>query len=346
MYDAGESITNSLYDAVLALPKPITLTINQDFVPIEKNDIESPFREIKIAPPSRAMDIPKIESQRTRPLRFKALAEAIEQSVYEYWNPNAFNLIFHSNGYDSRIMSYFIRKAYQERPGKILFVCFVPEYKNFVNIMKYEGWEPDQYAEYDSDWSDGIWDFDCIWQKVNGCSNIPWNKPMESLAYLRHKNLIPNDITTWGAVYCNETLGWKGTFNGFVDEYYYCRYSRMTQGYHVPCVQPLLNHRVLNVIFKAHPCKSHNQTRKALLQYIDPDLDAIKKEVFDINKHRRVPNPEFNELVRNYKQSYYFKVFNPSSVPSPMILDQNEWWGHLTMASFVEHLINHGVKVQ
>lgn len=251
-------------------------------MPKEKDDTGTPFKEIYNVPVEKTIPEFNFLHSRIKTLDLVKLAEAIERSIDEAWNPTQFNLVFHSNGYDSRVMSHFLRRAYLKNPGMILFVCFPPEGESFLNIMKFEGWEPDQYMTYDIQKQAGIWDFGTLWQKVNGCSNIPWNKTRAALDYLKVKGIIPEHVLKWGAAYGNETLGWKKDFQSFVRNYYYSRYSRLTLGFHVPNVQHMLNLRTLKVIFESAPCQSHDKTRFELLKYVNPQLAALKRDNFKL----------------------------------------------------------------
>jgi hypothetical protein len=338
--ESDKTGSDDLPSVAASLP---ALTVDRAFMPMEKNDTGTPFKEVYNVPVEDAVLQVDFPSDRKTPLDFGKLAEAIEMSIMEAWDPNQFNFVFHSNGFDSRVMSHFVRRAYLANPGKILFVCFPPEHERFLEIMKFEGWEPDQYMIYDIEKQEGIWDFDTLWKKINGCSNIPWNKTRAALGYLQEKKIVPESILKWGAVYGNETLGWKKDFKSFINNYYYSRYSRLTLGFHVPNVQHMLNLRTLKVIFESEPVQIHDKARFELLKFVNPKLAAIPRDNFSVIYS--VPKKEFKDLETKYRKSYYYRTFAPKSTPTPLIWNQGEWWRDVTLASFIEHLISLGVKI-
>lgn len=73
------------------------------------------------------------------------MAEAVVGAIGARWVPGKLQLIFHSGGYDSRIMSAAIRLLYLKRGaewlGEIRFVCIGNECDASANILRAEGWD-------------------------------------------------------------------------------------------------------------------------------------------------------------------------------------------------------------
>ena len=81
-----------------------------------------------------------------------------------HWDASRPTLFAHSSGYDSRILSSCLALLRDEgfHLGTIHFRCREPEGASFLQIMKRQGWSPDQYSVFAFDGEDpldvGAWD--------------------------------------------------------------------------------------------------------------------------------------------------------------------------------------------
>lgn len=77
---------------------------------------------------------------------------ALKDYIVSRWDSNAKHLMFHSSGYDSRIISGILAELREERGkdwiGDIHFRCHQPEGDMFIQIMKKQGWADSQYSNY------------------------------------------------------------------------------------------------------------------------------------------------------------------------------------------------------
>lgn len=80
------------------------------------------------------------------------LKAALKEYIVSQWNPNEKHLMFHSSGFDSRIVSGILAELRVEKGkdwiGDIHFRCHQPEGAMFERIMKAEGWDTTQYSNF------------------------------------------------------------------------------------------------------------------------------------------------------------------------------------------------------
>ena len=73
------------------------------------------------------------------------MALEIQGAVHRHWRPGMFHLVFHSGGWDSRILSASVRRLHAGLGdgwlGGVLFVCVGNEAPTFEAVMRLEGWE-------------------------------------------------------------------------------------------------------------------------------------------------------------------------------------------------------------
>jgi hypothetical protein len=137
-----------------------TLTFDERFLDpkFKKPDyLTTPFKEVKnIAMSGKVPDKYKgiLDEQKIYAGTFDEFVNELKQSIKKYlvrvWNSKKQKLFLHSAGYDSRIISGCIMELKEERGddwlGPIHFRCHQPEGEMFVEIMKRQGWSPEQYS--------------------------------------------------------------------------------------------------------------------------------------------------------------------------------------------------------
>lgn len=130
--------------------------LNKDFMPHEK---QTPFFNIVISDLSDVIpekhkdllfDVPEYELNLDIDWFVLQLKAALKQAIIEMWDSNMPHLVFHSGGYDSRILSAALKELHKEKGdkwlGKVHFRCHQPEIELFNQIMKIEGWDESQYS--------------------------------------------------------------------------------------------------------------------------------------------------------------------------------------------------------
>lgn len=159
IYTNGDELS---YDYIALARKTKRLTFNTIFL---NNDYklqhwsETPFNEIKIAP--LYLKVPEVyhhilndepETVLEMDDFAQSLISVLESYFVEKWNSDP-KIIFHSGGFDSRIISIvlmnLLKKYGKEWLGKIHFRCHQPECELFTEIMQREGWDPEYYSCYE-----------------------------------------------------------------------------------------------------------------------------------------------------------------------------------------------------
>lgn len=199
-----------LTDAAISLGR---VTIDKDFSDTTKSDDKTFFKEIKVAPPilngmvkeyvNRSKDFCTYMS----PEKF---IDLLTKVVVEGWESTKFHIIFHSSGYDSRLLSYILKKLLQKNGekwlGDILFICWEPEGTCFKRIMKWGGWSKKQYYIYQegmtTDYRAELIEFDNVHRWVNA-SVGPIQPVGPSIVAAKRDGLIPDDrkihvMAAWG----------------------------------------------------------------------------------------------------------------------------------------------------
>jgi hypothetical protein len=122
---------------------------------------ETIFKEIKMLRPEQKISLkhrkllePMPEFDGTLKEFGKQLTQRIKNFFYKVWNPNIPHMVFHSSGYDSRIISGVLTEIREEQGsewlGDIHFRCHQPEGPGFIKIMEREGWKPEQYSVFNA----------------------------------------------------------------------------------------------------------------------------------------------------------------------------------------------------
>ena len=76
--------------------------------------------------------------------------ERLVSHLRQHWDASRPTLVLHSNGYDSRILSSCLA-AMRDTGfdlGALHFRCHAPEGASFIQIMRRQGWDPDQYSVF------------------------------------------------------------------------------------------------------------------------------------------------------------------------------------------------------
>jgi hypothetical protein len=91
-------------------------------------------------------------------------AARLMEHLKSHWDATRPTLFVHSSGYDSRILSSCLAALRDEGfdLGRLHFRCRPPEEKSFVEVMRRQGWAPEQYSVFEMPEVDpldvGAWD--------------------------------------------------------------------------------------------------------------------------------------------------------------------------------------------
>lgn len=316
----------------------------------------TPFEEIRMMPHGvvygdRPPFVPDKSVTRTD------YVEAFERAVSRAWDTDKFNLIFHSSGFDSRLIGYFARREYKRRGGRVLMVCIGDECKSFIDMMEYEGWYEDQYAVISHD-DIYRFDFDNVWRHVNGggwrfCASMYHS----AFDYLMDNGCLPSspdDISVWTGLGNNESVSWSGDLYGNRERMYYGWQMRMWGNIGgVDTVQPCMDEGVGRALF-SFPDRNDNRGkfRRKMVETADAKLAAFPRL---LTTKPAVGLADLKRMVDDFKSSYYYNEIDrcryPNFIDGMMIYNGRYRGYHMfcqkwTVASLVENLIRKGVNVK
>lgn len=154
LYTDGKEFNSDFVE--LCKGKKLTFDIrflDPDFIP---EWWETPFKQIRQAEikykfPAKYQNLltlnGSIDSLRDYGIYIKRV---LKKYFTRHWNPKERHLIFHSSGYDSRIISLTLAELRDEgfNLGELHFRCHQPEGEVFKQIMQREGWEKHQYSVF------------------------------------------------------------------------------------------------------------------------------------------------------------------------------------------------------
>lgn len=227
--------TDQDYDYVRLARKTGKLTYDKHFLDPGIDvyqGLRTPFAEIRFTRPSEVID-PRwehiLEIQQPSKISISAylmqLKEALKRYFREVWNPKENYLMFHSGGYDTRILSAALAECRDEglNCDNVHFRCHPPECEVFREVMRCEGWRPSQYSCYENT-PDNFFDIGRKDISVNGWAS-----------YVQQLNFWKDLGTDWTVIH-----GWGGEVFRF-----YVRYQNYAV---VHCRNKLINstlHRMI-----------------------------------------------------------------------------------------------------
>jgi len=343
---------------------PKSLTVDADYlIQTHESKFTSLFKEVEIVRPldtlgdaqKKLIKMSPGTSKMGQPKETAGIIKAIEKYIESSWHPDKFHLIYHSSGLDSRIMSGLIKQIFKrnghEWLGNILFVCFGPESLQFEHIMEYQGWGKNQYCtaknlvEY---LRLNVGDFKTAARWLNGPTRGCHNLNYTLTELLQEQGLIPDND--------NEIQ----IFNGYGSDYEFRGANdpngnrlelEFEKGYKAitstsffkvdDVVYPFLAYSVLGRLIKARFRYGYG-IRGMLLEKIDPTLAVFGRVSRQIVKP--LPGALFNNLVLNYKRSWYGQVVRPNAIPVNKF-EASDWWANWTAAAYCEYLIDRGYMV-
>jgi len=332
------------------------------------NDHKTLFDEINIIPYYDVLDMDIIN--KLSALKFKSkkisvryfqisIIRILSDFIEKYWDNKKNNIVFHSSGYDSRLLSGIIRRIYNRRGddwlGNILFICLTPEHEKFLKIMRYEGWYPNQFCICPIE--EGLrLDFDNAWKELNGTSSYPVNGVYHGVKYAKMIGRIlsgDDKIRIMSMSFLNElflllreitdkNLETKNVVHAFFSKYYYSMYSDFQSVHNCEVVTPILNFDILK-LFLESDVEVAVDMRKNIVKMMDMDLYNLERYpdmVMFVN------SDVFTKSIRNYTNSWYGKNIKPEAADIAFRkIAHGEWWSAWSAASFTEHLIKNGYKI-
>ena len=349
-----------------------SVTVDKDFVASKEqlHEYKTLFEDIMIQP--YQLVHPGTQNFRYKPDRMGYrdfigyLIDNLEQVIKNTWDDEKFHIIDHSSGFDSRILSFIIRKLYRRGilGGKILFLCLQPEGDGFRDVVKYLNWEEDKCLVYNEnvrpdEYYRNCFNFKDNWQSFNGLSQWPGDILFWVIKDLQSKDVLPLDdtrIQSYGMGFTDELIKHKYNFRTkasvykFLNIYYFSRFPQSMSNFKGDRILPMLDFEIVKLMFCYdwgwHPMK---KVKIDLMKRLDPKLTEIRNGSIyhENNPYHRISQGLLEKLKADYSGSWYGKYVNPDMVKhATRGLGYSPWWASYNAASVVEYLRESGVKVQ
>lgn len=321
---------------------------------------DTPFLEIENVPPLKtvldevknfSVDGPLLTIDEAVPMLFNAICDSIEQS----WNPEKRHIIYHSSGWDSRIISAAIAKLINKNGqewarGGLSFLSNRWEADETREIVKAQGFDSTSFVSFSSGPDDAHFaltlEFDRFWKTCNAPIPIPGN-----LWYYLPEWCQPTDYDNfqgYAGLWANET--WNqfliGGFNRWLDIFsrqYYFNVLAVLPSKIEMMEYPLSDLEVLEIVVRTQGT-SGDHLRKAVAHYACYVANDVPRLALDDRGHpisRRLQA----DCKATYRSSWYAKNVNkPWRCPKTSEFSAD--WGQWGLASLCEQLVKDGVKIK
>ena len=339
---------------------------------------ETPFEEINVSEYSSTVDndtsdiiaASYIKPELISPEQYTdKIFDLFKRTIKLHWKPEKFKIISHSAGSDSRMISTAIKQLHEELGsewlGDVMFIEAEGESEGFLEIMKIQGWDDDQYCvmNNDLDPNENQWlalDFENAWKKLNGVLGFPVNVWWDTVLWLQDIcGIAPPDdqIQAWTGYGSNEiskaVYHPEQTIPWYFKWHYYHELANFPMK--VETVHPFHSFFFISEFLKwidmENPMEYPTVTcSKKIIPVIAPELSHIDHtpELYkkrDAAGYRTVSDKLMVKNINDYQASWYGKNVNPSLVATNKI-EYSRWWGEWCLASFCEHLIEQGCEVE
>lgn len=339
------------------------LTLNPNYVATQEGGSNTLFEEIvamsyeEVLPPLYLKKLLELKPNSNR-VPLSAFMETFIKTLTGYiekvWQPNKFNVVLHSGGWDSRILSAILRRIYVKRGadfGRILFACYGEECSVLQKIMEIEGWSKNQYVSIprDDKFFSHHFDFQKAWWFLNGPSPYPVNDLFWVYKFLSSNGRIPRDpskIQFWSAIYFNEVFlhlhsGKSNPVELFINKYYNFWATNLISGLPFVFSEPVLNYKTLKCIVESR-VDLPKDIRARIMRKINPELCKVPRRT---NPQKiKLPTKHRLKVEKDYSTSWYGKNIRPN-IKRDMKIVHSPWWSAWSSASLVGYLIQKGIKI-
>lgn len=280
-----------------------------------------------------------------------------KKAILDKWNPNKLHVVYHSSGYDSRLVSTAIKELYKEYGSSLGNTVFLNNYwesDNFKEIMKVEGWDESQCIIFNKEEKDptmiyaGSFNFDKVWKYLNcGMISYPINANYEPIRWCQEQGILPDDdkIQCIGGSGSNEisrnVREEKKIGYYFERQYYHPLSTFPLKG--GDWIFPFLDLGFIWFVLKYSPDTIKTDgIAKPILDKLYPELQKIPriapKQLMNAG-FMRINEKLVDKAVKNYKNSWFYKTTKIDAKPTNKT-GYHEWWGLWNLASTCEYLVN------
>lgn len=287
------------------------------------------------------------------------IGQAMQTAIEQAWHPSKMHLVFHSGGYDSRILSSAIRRLADMRGpewlGRLLFVCIGNEVPTFEQVMQIQGWAPDVWTSVPDvgPLVAKMVDFDDAGRWLNGVTMQAVDYNWLLIEHLQEKGLLPDSadiqlISGRNETLMGATMPGKNMLSKFWGEAYESHLA-------------ISRYKCNDVVF---PFSVANVIRLALsstvrMDWSDPTQEekchfrrdiglALNPSLLGV-PHRTIEIPDLTltqwaEMKRAYQDSWYGREVWPGAVADipRKALGAHAWWGAFSAAALCEALRREG----
>lgn len=308
------------------------------------------------------------------------LFQAICDHIEARWLPNKVHILFHSSGWDSRVIGWAL-KALREKNGDgwlgdFVAFCFGPEAPEAQRILRYEGWSDDQIlcTENPAEWLYPVLDMDTVGAWLNGAhSTIPVSR-FSLVEMVRRLHLPKRHKLQSVTGYGSSSLIGTGTelrredvqkISGFGTDYHFKgagegRLRKWAERHYgvatsIPLalpyeILPYLAHSVVKVAVESSVRKVYD-IRPEWCAWLDAGLGAFRRVS---TPWPDIPPKQLARMRNQYQASWYGQTCAANTAPpaepgwnaghSPLQL--TAWWSHWTAASYIENLRKAGYDIR
>lgn len=296
------------------LPKRLTFQMNKKVW--RGNQSSTIFKELipVVNPVPQGWESWCIDDPNHSKLIYNKLLETVERM----WDDSKTQVISHSSGYDSRVMSMIIRDLGREP----IFVEVGGEVEKFKKVMKYFGWK-----DYICHPPVQILDIRTAWENFRAPVGYPFSYLYQPYEELKEQGKIPRDCVIFFGQGQNEVTKrlwryhsvenyWKFTENLALNNF------RISGDYRMPFLdEEFLKFRV-----------KYKTNLEMTYDMLPEPLKSIPKDAI-VYETRVALNMQ--DIISQFNNSWLGKKISPISTSS---IDYCEWWAYWIAASFIENI--------
>jgi hypothetical protein len=316
--------------------------------------VVDPFVEVRTIHPrrlERVRECKPIKCDKLQPI-----IDAVKTTLVELWDSTKAHVVFHSSGYDSRILSGCIRELGEARGsswlGKVLFLSNRWEAAGFYEIMRRQGWRTDQYLAYTEGQPDEHYklalDFDTFWYKHNAPIPMPGRLWWYLIEWAQGRRILPKD--------CNEIQAFNGQITQhvlipghtlahhyeYMDWEYYSE-TEIDSPNGMARLTPLCTTAVVARAW-GYVGEQRNRLKQALAAHVAPECAELSN--MNLHDHAAPIAPWLlRECQERFDASWYAQKLGLRWKP-PQTAAIDHQWALWSLASLCEELHRRGVEIR
>ena len=291
----------------------------------------------------------KVKQNITRSEFIHRFIETYKAAVFEHWDPEKQNVVFHSSGWDSRLLSWCLMKLRDKggegAVGNVHFICYGPECEAFVKIMKSEGWPLSRYICLHEQGPGPLEEelvLEDAWRKLCWPADYPlslWSVILEEL-HRSGRLSLRKEAVLWVGQYHNEflreSLLQKNPLVYMLGKYYGSIYTAQASAVPYEMRFPLWNEKTVELLQTAvvnyyrGSIRQQIAERCGIIGAIQPVIISPITRSLTLKLRAR--------LVKDYMKTEYAKQtgvhFDAMDIPSKLRIDP--FWLHWNNASYVK----------